>query len=275
MKINLTKLALTATLGLAITLTLFACEDKEKKQTTAETAAAAAAAAEAEKAAQEAAVAAEADRAAKEAEAAEAYRAAAQAAAEKVVKSSLTDSRDKKTYKIIKIGNQNWWMAENLNYETKSGSWCYENKADSCKKYGRLYDWVTAKTVCPAGWRLPFRDEWYGLIMLADGSENAGSKLKSNSGWNDYCDSAGEDRTCFDGGGSDNYGFSALPGGRGSSDGGFYDVGENGYWWTAEDNSDGAYARKMNLYHGGGSDYVDEENSAKEGVGFSVRCILN
>ena len=62
---------------------------------------------------------------------------------------SFTDPRDGKTYKTVKIGDQ-WWMAENLNFETEEDSWCMEVDADG-SQYGRFYDWETAKVVPPPG----------------------------------------------------------------------------------------------------------------------------
>jgi uncharacterized protein (TIGR02145 family) len=174
---------------------------------------------------------------------------------------TVTDSRDKQTYKTVTVGTQTW-MAENLNYPPKTGnSWCYNNSADSCKKFGRLYDWETAKTVCPAGWKLPDTADWRKLVKTAGGQEIAGEKLKSTSGWKG---------AKGDGNGADVYGFSALPGGYRDSDGSFYHAGGNGCWWTAtEVNSDNAYFR--GIYSG--QDNVSENNYGYKNVGDSVRCV--
>lgn len=147
------------------------------------------------------------------------------------------------------------WMSKNLNIEA-GNSWCYENVTDSCKKYGRLYDWATAMTICPSGWRLPDKEDWNSLVATAGGSE-AGSKLKFTSGWYD------------NGNGTNEFGFSALPGGYRGLGNSFYHAGDYGTWWTAtEYDKGGAYYRSIDY----GYDRVNE-SSGDKGLGFSVRCV--
>jgi uncharacterized protein (TIGR02145 family) len=124
--------------------------------------------------------------------------------------------------KTVVIGSQTW-MAENLNYEAE-GSKCYKDDPANCVKYGRLYNWETAMEVCPSGWHLPSYKEWGTLVDYVESysgcSKCDASKLKAKSGW----DKGGN--------GTDDYGFSALPGG-GYSDGRFSRVGSYGGWWSA------------------------------------------
>ncbi|HNW99666.1 MAG TPA: FISUMP domain-containing protein [Bacteroidales bacterium] len=94
----------------------------------------------------------------------------------------LTDNRDGQTYKTVTIGKQTW-MAENLNYVTAHGSWCYNNDSNNCKIFGRLYNWETAKTGCPSGWHIPTKGEFDSLVSYLGGEEIAGAKLKSDSYW--------------------------------------------------------------------------------------------
>jgi Fibrobacter succinogenes major domain (Fib_succ_major). len=163
------------------------------------------------------------------------------------------DPRDKKRYKTVKIGRQTW-IAENLNYEAKDSK-CYgeggqvasfDEKTNTqtystisnaeiranCNKYGKLYNWKTAMKACPSGWHLPSDAEWDKLLHYVDGtkatespfsyeSKTAGKYLKAKSGWNS------------NGNGTDNYGFSALPGGYGNSDGSFNRADNDGFWWSS------------------------------------------
>ena len=74
---------------------------------------------------------------------------------------SLKDVRDGQVYKTIKIGDQ-WWFAENLNFDTKD-SWWYNDDKENGKKYGRLYTWNAAVIACPLGWQLPTDKDWQQL----------------------------------------------------------------------------------------------------------------
>jgi len=171
-----------------------------------------------------------------------------------IKKDTFTDSRDGNTYATIKLGTQTW-MAENLNYEAK-GSVYYENDEANSAKYGRLYDWETAKQVCPVGWHLPKDEEWEELVNFV-GAETAGKKLKSTNGWNG------------NGNGTDDFGFSSLPGGYGYSDDFFSNSGYGGYWWSATGiDAYHAWLRNMCYF----LEYVNRYDGSKSSL-FSVRCV--
>lgn len=170
---------------------------------------------------------------------------------------TFTDSRDGKTYKIVKIGTQTW-MAENLAFNPTTGNfWKYYNIESNIEIYGNLYDWETATNICPLGWHLPSYNEW--SILIGYLGANQGSKLKSSFGWNKSSEKNGTNES----------GFSALPGGYRKPSGQFKGNGFIGSWWSStmydKENAwslslsfdnDSAGWEKYNLYGG-----------------FSVRCI--
>ena len=175
---------------------------------------------------------------------------------------TFTDSRDSKTYKWVKIGNQTW-MAENLAYKTNSGCWAYDNKQSNVTKYGYLYNWKTAKKACPKGWHLPSDAEWSELIVFLGGEGIAGGKMKE----------AGTIHWKGPNKGADNIsGFTALPGGDclyGNSS--FRGVGYSGYWWgSTEYSSSGAYSRYLIYNYANVHVYFSYKSS-----GFSVPCLRN
>jgi uncharacterized protein (TIGR02145 family) len=175
----------------------------------------------------------------------------------------LTDSRDGRKYKIVRIGKQTW-MAENLNYSA-NGSKCYGNQESNCQKYGRLYNWATAKTACPKGWHLPSGAEWTALTDFAGGSKVAGTKLKAKSGWNEYGWFSKKS-----GNGTDEFGFSALPGGYVNSRGYFSSVGDYGSWSSAtEINAAYACYRNMDCHYRTSV----LRNDIDEAYFNSVRCV--
>jgi len=184
---------------------------------------------------------------------------AAKAAELKANSGTFVDSRDKKTYKTIKIGTQ-IWLAENLTFNA-NGSKCYNNNPTGCEKYGRLYDWKTALTSCPSGWHLPTDAEWDALMTTVGGPDLAGEKLKAKDGWNKG------------GSGDDDYGFSAAPGGSGIPNGSSFTYknnGDFGSFWSATENKDNTKSnyRRM-LYTSKNVGSIDDPKTHL----FSVRCL--
>jgi uncharacterized protein (TIGR02145 family) len=120
--------------------------------------------------------------------------------------------------------------------------------------------------VCPAGWHLPSSGEWSTLVNYVDPSTSC-KKLKSTSGWNSYT----TDGTQYSGNGTDEYGFSALPGGRGDSDGSFDDADDYGIWWSATENGGGSsMGHYWYMQRGNASVYSNAYDKSKL---LSVRCL--
>ena len=182
---------------------------------------------------------------------------------------TFTDPRDGQVYATVVIGTQTWF-AENLNYETTTGSWWYDNLETNGAIYGRLYTWDAAMVACPSGYHLPTDEEWKTMEMALGMSQseaddtgyrgtNEGEKMKSTSGWYN------------NGNGTNSSGFNALPGGYRYYNGSFYHLGINGYWWSSTEGS-GTLAWYRSLHYYG--DQVNRNYYYKTG-GYSVRCIKN
>ena len=200
-----------------------------------------------------------------------------------VTTGTMTDSRDGQMYKTVTIGTQTW-MAENLNYEMDS-SFCYNDSAKYCAKYGRLYTWAAAmdsvgtwsangkgcgfektcsptypvRGICPDGWHLPTKAEFETLFTAVGGQSTAGKMLKSTTGWAAYSGITNEDA----------FAFSALPAGYRYYYGYYYFEGSNAYFWSSTE-SNRSYAYSVCLYYNNDNAYL---GNGGKGYGFSVRCL--
>ena len=211
----------------------------------------------------------------------------------------MTDGRDGKVYKTVKIGDLTW-MAENLNYadsaETpslKGKNWCFDNNPKKCEIAGRLYSWAAAidsvklatdesnpqdcgrsktcllptrvRGICPEGWHLPDTSEWRNLQAAVGWQSEA---LMSSIGWT------------MNGSGTDDVGFSALPAGEWDYSYGFgVHDGNYTYFLSAQENGV-PYVYVMELTSLGASRVSAEERSklppcvlANKSDGHSIRCV--
>ncbi|NVO04113.1 MAG: hypothetical protein HXX09_15560 [Bacteroidetes bacterium] len=172
---------------------------------------------------------------------------------------TFKDPRNGKVYKTIKIGTQTW-MAENLRYNVSIGCWGYNDEISNVLTYGYLYDWETAKKVCPSGWHLPSDAEWTTLTNYLGVDSIAGGKLKEIGTTHWASPNAGA---------TNESGFTALPGGYRNNGGAFDGIGGGGSWWSStESGTNNAWSWCMNY----GYSYVARSYNNKAN-GFSVRCI--
>lgn len=163
--------------------------------------------------------------------------------------STMVDSRDGQSYRIVKIGKQTW-MAQNLNYAAPN-SVCYDNNPDFCAMYGRLYFYDAVPGACPSGWHVPSGKEWRELLQLVGDTLKYGlyqgmEKLISKEGWEEH-KGAFNTNDCN---GSDDYGFAVLPAGEATLSDKFMYAGTRTEFWAykfkeriAYDWPDGEYYR--------------------------------
>jgi len=167
---------------------------------------------------------------------------------------------DGNIYNSEQIGNF-CWMKENLKTTTYrngtpipnvTGGWhysatdayaWYDNNPEWKDVYGALYSKYAVHSthgLCPEGWFVPSNDEWMTVINYIGGPASpAGNKLKScrqiNSPLGGYCNTSEHPRWIANdlNYGTDDYGFSGLPGGTRYDYGPFMSLGGCGYWWTS------------------------------------------
>jgi uncharacterized protein (TIGR02145 family) len=184
----------------------------------------------------------------------------------------------------VTIGKQ-VWMSENLNVDKfrngdlipeaktdeeweKAGengepAWCYyNNNPVNGDRYGKLYNWYAVndpRCLAPEGWKIPSDEDWTSLTYFLGG--DAGKKMKSTESWADFDGESGN--------GTNESGFSGLPGGLRYDLGSLYFIGKFGGWWSSTElDTDFAF------YRGLGHDFgnLGRFNDVKPN-GFSVRCL--
>jgi uncharacterized protein (TIGR02145 family) len=198
----------------------------------------------------------------------------------------LIKDLDGNLYHVINIGSQSW-LAENLqttrlvdstaitlvvdNSQWSSAKlvspaycWYGNNEQDYRNPYGALYNWyaVSSGKLCPKGWRVPTDADWTVLSDYLGGSTLAGGKLKENS--TDYWKKPNL-------GASNEYFFSAMPGGWRAPTGLYDNIGSFGYWWSATSPQTNV-ANYRHIYYGNTSMI---KGVVDQSYGLSVRCIKN
>jgi uncharacterized protein (TIGR02145 family) len=205
---------------------------------------------------------------------------------------------DGNVYNTVLIGSQ-CWMKENLKTTTYSNGTSIPNVTDinewsslvsgafvwyshdiSWKdSYGALYNWYVTNDstgVCPTGWHVPGDDEWSIMTDFIGGIDAPhGNMLKScrqmNSSLGGNCNTNDHPRWNYHSThyGTDDYGFSAFPGGYRNNAGPFFGMGISGYFWSSSEcTSAGAWVRNLNICYGD----IQVCSNLKQN-GYSIRCL--
>ena len=201
---------------------------------------------------------------------------------------------DDNDYRTVKIGNQ-CWMSENLrvtryrdgsDIQTGLTNSQWENsiigayaiyqydihplsekiewvgsREEMVKYFGKLYNWYAVddnRGLCPEGWRVPSDRDWTELIEYL--GDSAGRKMKSvvRQYW-----------LTPNLPGSNESGFSGIPGGLRFSDGTYFLLGRQGSWWSSSE-IDRHHAWNRFLFTNGND---VSSGSFNKRFGFSVRCL--
>lgn len=183
-------------------------------------------------------------------------------------------------YEVKLIGSQ-YWMTRNLDVQTfrngdsimqartanewskaaKEGipAWCYyNNKRWHGRKYGKLYNWHAVndpRGLAPAGFHIPTLIEWEQLSSFTN--RNWSSTFKHTRGWK-----IGHK-------GTNESGFSALPGGRRYSFGAFGSGSLSAFWWSSN-KSEMGFAKAWVIP---GYSTLSVFSNENVGDGLSVRCV--
>ena len=150
------------------------------------------------------------------------------------------------------------WTLENLNVDSRS-SYCYDDAAQNCRRYGRLYTWEAARQGCEslgAGWRLPTNDEWGQLARRYGGVREE----SSDTGKAAY-------KALMTGGRS---GLNALLAGDREPDGQWARLEAHGFYWTATETAP-TTAWFYNFGKGGAA--LNRHRDGDKRRAASVRCV--
>lgn len=207
------------------------------------------------------------------------------------IQTGTVNDIDGNVYNTVTIGTQEW-MSENLrvvrftngnpiplvtdgsewgNLTTPGYCWYKNNAASYEIVYGALYNWyaVNQGNLCPTGWHVPTDSEWHSLALYLDPNAVLSSDIESSIAGGQLKEAGIAHWASPNEGGTNEFDFTALPGG-GRVLGGMFDyLSSDGIWWSAtEDLSKGVWSRSM----GYAVSSIFRSKEPKD-TGLSIRCL--